>query len=590
MISPTGIRVVDALYRVSTRAQEAEGESLFNQRREVEEKWARPNGITVRKRIEVAESGKGALRLSGAGFKFHRRAEYAELITEYQNMPDAQRPDAIVIDWADRWSRNVLEYAALTTAFRMLNIRLLAIGDGLDLTDPRNDLVTHVKAAIGQEQLRIIKLKVSEARRSRRERGKWQGGTVPDGYRTHEPACPGLIETKRENLDGKTHAIKIRACRCDPTVLYRDPVREPVIAYIWKMLETSPLSWAAMADELNARGFRRPSGAQLSWGDVYRIGENPHYGGGLTTDRFDRSPHDGQIKRRKPLSEQTILWDSASIPQPYVSRETFEAIHARRFNKITRNLPRAARGNTSELLGILFCPECGRQMASLVTLSPLFNRNGKPRKSPRKRYPNMQCSHAKKHHPTCGNRNQVRVATISRLLINHLANVVRMSDSAILAAMKLRQSETSLRALEQERRRLQDSIIEFDKLRRTIQRMVAAGAQTQQDAERDLFHHQREKVQVEARIREIDLELSRQHAKPDFERARSTVSWLAAHWDDLTVREKAEALRLLVSRVSYVANDSAHPEVVRIERYGPAFVQPAVVDQDRQHTRKASSR
>ncbi len=79
MIPATGIHVVDALYRVSTRAQETEGESLFNQRREVEEKWAVPNGIVVRKRIAVAESGKGALQLSGAGFSFNRRAEYTEL-------------------------------------------------------------------------------------------------------------------------------------------------------------------------------------------------------------------------------------------------------------------------------------------------------------------------------------------------------------------------------------------------------------------------------------------------------------------------------------------------------------------------------
>jgi hypothetical protein len=48
MLGASGLRVIDVLYRVSTRAQEAEGDSLFNQRREVEEKWAIPSGIRVR--------------------------------------------------------------------------------------------------------------------------------------------------------------------------------------------------------------------------------------------------------------------------------------------------------------------------------------------------------------------------------------------------------------------------------------------------------------------------------------------------------------------------------------------------------------
>ncbi len=490
-------------------------------------------------------------------------------------MPAAQRPDAIVIDWADRWSRNVLEYAALTTAFRMLNIRLLAIGDGLDLTDPRNDLVTHVKAAIGQEQLRITKMKVSEARRSRRERGKWQGGAPPDGYRTHERHCSGLIQTQREAPGGQQHTVRVRACRCDPTVLHRDPDREATLTFIWKLLQTSPLSWAAMADEVNERGFRRPNGTPFRWNDLYRIGENPHYAGGLATDRWDRDIHDGRIKKRKPLVHQTVLWEAECIPEPYISRETFEAVYSRRFNKITRNLPRSARGNVSELLGILYCPECRRAMASLTSFAPLLDKKGRQRKGPRKKYPNMQCSHAKQYHPTCGNNKQVRVETISRLIIEQISSVARLSDSAILAALKIQRSESSLRTLEHERRRLFESIVQMDALRRTIQRMVASGAQSHDDGERDLFHHQRQRAHIDARLREIDLEMSRQHAKPDFERARHIIEWLAANWGNMTVREKAEALRLLVSRVTYVPNATAHPVVIRIEEYGPAFLQSA---------------
>jgi DNA invertase Pin-like site-specific DNA recombinase len=248
MLDVVGIRTVDVLYRVSTRAQEAQGDSLYNQRREVEEKWAQPRGIKVRRRIEVAESGKGALRLAGNTFVFNKRAEYTELIVEYQNMRPSEKPDAVAIDWSDRWSRNVLEYSGLITAFRMLGIRLLAIGDGLDLTDPRNDLVAHIRAAVGQEQLRITKEKVSEARRSRRERGKWQGGSPPDGYRTHVPECPGLVVRYRDAPDGVRHSMNVRACDCDETKLYRDPSRAATIAAIWKVLELPSMSPFELAE------------------------------------------------------------------------------------------------------------------------------------------------------------------------------------------------------------------------------------------------------------------------------------------------------------------------------------------------------
>ena len=239
------IRVVDVLYRVSTRAQEKEGESLFNQRRTVEE-WARSNGVTVRRTIEVAESGKSALRLQGCGFQFSRRMEYRDLIIEYQKGVDL--PDAVCVDWSDRWSRSLLEFVGLVEAFRELRIRLLAIGERVDLTDPRTHLVAAIKSAVAQEQVRVTSDKVRESRRSRRERARWQGGRVPDGYRTHTPECPGRSNVKRQGPDGVERTFTVRSCSCPSDVLYRDPQREATISAIWQLLARSPLSWQGLAD------------------------------------------------------------------------------------------------------------------------------------------------------------------------------------------------------------------------------------------------------------------------------------------------------------------------------------------------------
>jgi DNA invertase Pin-like site-specific DNA recombinase len=575
LLSTAGINVIDVLYRVSTRAQEAEGESLFNQRREVEDKWATPNGIRVRRRIEVAESGKTALRLSGNAFVFSRRAEYTELIVEFQTMPPSQRPDAVVIDWCDRWSRNVLEYSGLVTAFRMLGIRLLAVGDGLDLTDPRNDLVAHVRAAIGQEQLRIIKAKVSEARRSRRERGKWQGGTCPDGYRTHNPECPGRKSVTKETPDGKKHVVTVRACDCPQTILRRDEEREPTLRYIWNLLESSPLSWQAMTDEVNAKGFRRPNGTPFRWHDLYRIGENPHYAGVMAYDRWYRDEHDGTIKRKRPLLEQNLVRDTDSIPEPYVSEETFWNVYKRRYNHQTRYARRSKNGTVSELTGILYCPECGRVMSSLFGLSNKKTGHGNPRRSPRKKYVWMWCADVQGKTPTCGNRQRVRVDGLSAMLIEHLERIAIMSDDAILAALKLRSSQGTIRMLEAERKRLLKTVETADKARHALTKLLASGAMTQADVEAELFEHRRDKAAAETRIREIESELSRQHARPDFERARTTLRWLKDNWSDLTVPERAEALRLLIDKATYEPNGAVNPDSLEIQAYGRAFVDPS---------------
>lgn len=571
-IDPSGIRTIDVLYRVSTRAQESQGDSLFNQRREVEEKWATPNGIKVRRRIEVAESGSGALRLVGNSFVFSKRAEYTELIVEYQKMRRSELPDAIAIDWSDRWSRNVLEYSGLITAFRMLGIRLLAIGDGLDLTDPRNDLVAHIRAAIGQEQLRITKGKVCEARRSRRERGKWQGGSTPDGYRTHTQECEGLVTRYRDGADGTRHAMRVRACNCDDTKLYRDPARAHTIAAIWNVLETSPLSWQAMTDDINAAGHRRLDGAPYRWNDLYRLGENPHYAGVMAFDRWDRSAHDGVIVRRKRLVDQTLIRDTGSIEDPFISEDTFWDVQRRRYGKQIRNLRRAKNGTVSELTGILVCPSCSKLMSSLTARSSSKTGHGNPRLSPPKTYIYMWCKDAQGKTPTCSNRQRVRVQPISEALIREVSRVARLSDDTIMAALQLQRAHGSSMNLRIERSRLSKVISTSNDARHRLVQLLGSGALTQGEVEQELFALRKDRMNAEDRIRDIDLDLAAEHARTDFEQARKIVTWLAETWASLTTLERAETLRLLISKASYVPVRSPYPDSIRITSFGDAFI------------------
>jgi len=586
MINVAHIRVVDVLYRVSTRAQEAEGESLFNQRRSVEDQWATPHNITIRRRIEVTESGKSALRLDNAGFRWDRRLEYAGLLSEYQRV-GSERPDAVCVDWCDRWSRNPLEYLGIIQAFRSLGIRLIAVGDQLDLTDVRNDLLGTIRAGVAQEQLRITSEKVKESRRSRRERGKWQGGCPPDGYRTHTPECPGVVRVERESADGAMRSFFARACSCDVTTLRRDPKREATITQIWRLLEISPLSWQAVTDQLNKLGHRRPNGKEWTFNDLYRLGENPVYCGILATERWIRDSYDGRIKRRQPLNNQHLM-KTDSIRDPYIDEATFWAVQVKRFGRQTRHLRRGANGSVSELSNVLSCPECAGRMVASISISAKLCGSGVPRKSPRKRYVYMRCIAASTRMPSCKNRQRIRASVVSALIIQELARTVQMSDDAIANALSLRRSESVLRSLELEQSRLDKQLTDIDTARHHLTKLLISGAITQPEVERELFLHRQDRSAAQERLEEIERELRTHHARPDFTQARETVRWLAQRWAELTVVERAEALGILVTRCTYILNGSTIVEEVRLISFGPSFVESPHVSLPRRSQSKTT--
>jgi DNA invertase Pin-like site-specific DNA recombinase len=574
----SNIRTAVGLYRVSTRQQEQRGQSLFNQERSVRA-WAQTNGVTLLDEVRTAKSAKNPIRLVGGSLQLDPRAAYTRLIKQLPSMPAAQRPDAIVIDWIDRWSRNLLEYVAIVKAMQQLGVRMLAIGDGRDLTDPAYAMELQIRAAIAEEQLRITSGKVKEARRSRRERKLWQGGSPPDGYRTHVRECAGPSIVERSGAEGNV-SYKQRACNCRPDVLHIDPKREAPIRFLWELLGTSPKSWQGIAEQMNDRGHRRPDGKPFRWNDVYRIGENPHYCGTLATNRSIRDAYDGTIMRRRPLPEQELVVSLEAIPQPYIEEASFWSIWERRFNKQTRHLTRAKNGASSELTGLVVCPSCGSTMTTTYSLSSKICGNGKPRKSPRKRYVYLSCPKsqavARASESPCKHSQKIRADVLSRQLIDELSKLVVLSEDALIEAMRIeRRASVDVIALAEEKRTLARSAKLASDARHALTRQLVAGVLTDAEFQAEMFRFRADAAQCETRISAIDESTSRASHRPDLRRARKTIEWLSERWDVLTVCERAEALRLLVQRVTYETCADAHPTRIRILSSGSAFADSA---------------
>jgi DNA invertase Pin-like site-specific DNA recombinase len=570
----SNIRTAVGLYRVSTRQQEQRGQSLFNQERSVRA-WAKANDVKLLDEVRTAKSAKNPIRLVGGSLQLDPRAAYTRLIKELPSMPAAQRPDAIVIDWIDRWSRNLLEYVAIVKALQQLGVRMLAIGDGRDLTDPAYAMELQIRAAIAEEQLRITSGKVKEARRSRRERKLWQGGSPPDGYRTHVRDCAGPLTVERTGAEGST-AYRQRACSCRPDVLHIDPKREATLRYLWRLLETSPMSWNGIAEQMTEGGHRRPDGKPFRWNDVYRIGENPHYCGILATNRSIRDAYDGTVMRRRPLPEQGLVVSPEAIPQPYIEEAAFWSIWKRRFNKQTRHLTRAKNGASSELTGLVACPDCGSTMRTTYSLSSKICGNGKPRNTPRKKYVYLRCPRSSVvisvRESNCRNRQKVRADILSRRLIDDLARLVELSDDAVIKAMRLeRRASVDLVALAEEKRTLVRTAKMSNEARHVLTKQLVAGVLTDAEFQAEMFRFRAEANECETRILTIDESMSRTCVRPDFDRARKTIAWLSDKWTILTVCERAEALRLFVGRVTYAIAGTPSPIRVNFLTAGPAF-------------------
>ena len=560
------VRVVDALYRVSTRAQENEGDSLSNQARAIEE-WAHRLGITVRHTVRVAESGKSALQLKDGAFRFSRRKEYGALILSYEKRIDL--PDAVCVDWMDRWSRDPHEFLTLIKTLQSCGIRLLSIGDSEDLTDPRNALLATVKSAVAAEQLRVTSDKVRESRRSRRERARWQGGRVPDGYRTHAPECPGRANVKRQDPDGVERTFTVRSCSCPCDVLYRDPTREATITAIWEMLARSPLSWQGLADALNEAGHRRRSGGLLVWNDVHRIGENPHYAGIMVCDRWEQHRDVGRFARLNPLERTSLRPSDGAIVDPYISEDEFWRVHQMRYRGNRRHLRRSKRGGSNELIGIVVCPGCQTPMTSLYSISSKVCGSGYARKAPRKRYAYLICAQAKKDADSCAiGRRRFAIEPLGVALVEQLAITAAMSDSAIMKALALRDPAKPRKVLQREHAQLESQLLIADTTRRFLQQERALERITDDDYQRDLFDLRRKAEQTKRRLEEVRSMLGNAHARTSFAAVRTTVAWLAENWASLTAAERGEALRLLVLRAT-IGPDGK----LGILEYGPGFVE-----------------
>lgn len=246
--------------------------------------------------------------------------------------------DGLIVAKLDRLTRSLLDFESLVKWLQERGKTLVCIDPAIDLTTPAGKAFAQVIVVFAEFERETIRARTREAYDKLRKDGKYPGGQIGFGYMAVK-------------LDKNWGVV--------PDPEYVPIVREMAQRYV------AYESFGAISKWLNTTGVPSPRDAirkrqgkpmkGTAWTavTVKIVLRGPGLLGAATSARGDAvRDDDGEIIYRA---------------EPLIARETWERIQAR----ISENHT-GAKVNTTPLLRVAFCGECGQQMYSSVT-----NRTGK---------------------------------------------------------------------------------------------------------------------------------------------------------------------------------------------------------------------
>jgi DNA invertase Pin-like site-specific DNA recombinase len=208
--------------RVSTLRQESDGESLANQERAFA-RWLAAEGVAPRIRVRAYREAKSAGDVAG-------RAEFGRMIAELATT----KPDAIVVDTLDRFTRDATDGLLLLRQLRGHGVGLLPLdwrrAAPIDLDDDRDWQDVYDEFGAAERERRRIRRRVVRSYEGRRERGATTANRTPLGVRKNG-----------DRLEPSADAWLI--VECDRRLLAGESMRT---VFAW-MRSVMPTSWATLA-------------------------------------------------------------------------------------------------------------------------------------------------------------------------------------------------------------------------------------------------------------------------------------------------------------------------------------------------------
>lgn len=301
--------------RVSTDEQAREGYSLENQKAEIERKCKYESWDLLK--VFDDKGISGALLDQRDGLKAMLR-----FIKEH-------RVDYLVIYKLSRLSRKVADVVNIAEFLKGNETHLLAIGDGIDTSNPMGKYFLYLASIIADMERENIIVQVKGGMSQKAREGLWNGGKPPLGY--------DLLDKKLVVNNEEAETVKL---------IFSEYLKGN--------------GYKTIAALLNERTIKTKTGSTFNGVGVKDILKNPTYIGKIRWGvRKDWGKLHEDNKRKRKYNDDPIISDG--IHEPIIDEVVFNKVQELIEGNPRRNMKRF---NGNHLLsGLLRCPVCNYGMS-----------------------------------------------------------------------------------------------------------------------------------------------------------------------------------------------------------------------------------
>lgn len=415
-----------AIYcRVSTKEQADFGYSIHEQEQKLIE-YCNRQGIEIVK--YYADRG-----ISGKSIK--GRPDLQLLLNDAK-----QKAFDIVLVWKiNRISRKLSDLLQIVEILDRNSVSFKSITEDFDNSTPAGKMQFQMMGIIGEFERGSIAENVRMGMIARAKTGCFNGGQVL-GY-----------DSKVLGREGQKRPVK---------GLVVNESEAKLVRYIFQMYSEGK-GYKAIANELNAQGYKTKKGNSFSINAVRAILLNPIYIGKIQYNRFT----DWANKRRRGASENIVLVDG--IHEPIIDITTWDKVQA-----IIKSNQRVQKkfDTFAPLTGILRCPQCGAAM--VISRAP----------SKGEKIEYYSCGNWKSKGSSVCHANSIRVDKANEEVIRRLS--VFLNDEKMIRAVVNKLNQDRVKKINPSKKELESidkELVQLDNKKQRIFELYEDGTITKEE-------------------------------------------------------------------------------------------------------------
>jgi len=247
------------------------------------------------------------------------------------NRAKAGMYDAIIVFKLDRWERDNIEDAIIVRELERLGVYVLSVSERYDPTTPSGRFHRGILSLTNTFYLDNLKDEVYRKTTASAERGIFQGGYPPYGYKLVKEFVP---ELKKE-----------------VTKYALDPVEAQIAKRILEMVAAGK-SYQTVIDWLESVGAKTRKGGPWAKSAVYEMARNEKYTGTFTY-------RIGKKRNKRFRRDDTIRVEDAH--PAIIDKATWDKIQSTR----RQHTHKKSDGAGLLLRGLVFCGDCGSLMTNM---------------------------------------------------------------------------------------------------------------------------------------------------------------------------------------------------------------------------------